>query len=140
MYNPEIKLNKFFFNIGGDAEQHVVFMVECGGDIIAQPSTILNHRSNSIIVTLAKPLQLNFVTLAGNVSVYPSPFNNMVNIAADLSRMVTSTEHHIQISIVDVSGRLVMQMPAKMVRAQVFKPHGTDEIRQVPLATKVCTL
>ena len=51
----------------------MLFKVERGGSIIAQSSTIISYSNNTIIGTLAKPLELQFVKQAGEITVYPNP-------------------------------------------------------------------
>jgi hypothetical protein len=120
IYNPEINGNTFFFTVGGDAEQPVVFMVERNGELVAQSGTIFNYRSNGSIGTLAKPVELQFVKHAGNIAIYPNPFNQNTTITVDLSGLPQNREHQVQVSIIDLSGKVVVQMPTKTVSGTGF--------------------
>jgi hypothetical protein len=119
--NAEIKKLTWFFNIGGEAEQSLLFMLEINGSIIAQSSTLLNYRSNAIIGTLAKPLELHFVKTAGTITVFPNPFNNTANISVDLRGSTVAGSHEIQWSIVDVAGRVVMSSPIQKVSGTGYR-------------------
>ncbi|HSU52079.1 MAG TPA: LamG-like jellyroll fold domain-containing protein, partial [Segetibacter sp.] len=120
VYNPEITKNTYFFNIGGDAEQPVVFMVERNGQIVAQSNTIFSYRTNSNIGTLRKPVELHFEKQSQNITIYPNPFNNSTNISMDLRGLIGTNDHKIQVSIIDVAGKLVMQRPLQTVSGTGF--------------------
>ncbi|MDB5279232.1 MAG: Pentaxin family [Ferruginibacter sp.] len=113
--NPEINKFSYFFNIGGESEQPLVFMVERGGSIIAQSSTIVNYNNNTIMGTLNRPLELHFVKQAGAVTVYPNPFNNTTNISINLSGLAANESHEIRLSVVDVTGRVILTKPVQKV-------------------------
>jgi hypothetical protein len=115
VYNPEIKRNTFFLTIGGDAEQPVVFMVERRGELIAQATTVLNYKSNSSLGTLSKPVELNFVNKGSNITIYPNPFHHTTTISVDLRDYASAGDHQVQVSVLDVAGRIVLQIPAKKV-------------------------
>ncbi len=118
--NPEIKKNTYFFNIAGSAEQPVVFMIERGGEIIAQSTTMLTYRSNTIIGTLTKPLELHFEKQSGDVTIYPNPFNSSLNIAVDLRGLLPTGNRDVQVSVVDVAGRLVIKRAKQTVSGTGF--------------------
>ena len=120
IFNPEIKKYTYFFNIGGDAEQPMLFKVERGGSIIAQSSTIISYSNNTIIGTLAKPVELHFVKQAGEITVYPNPFSNIANISVDLRGLDVLNSHEIQFSVVDVKGRLVVSRPVQNVAGTAY--------------------
>jgi flagellar hook assembly protein FlgD len=90
-------------------------MVERKGEIVAQSTTILGYRSNSSLGTLSKPVELNFVTKGSNITIYPNPFLHTTTISVDLRGYPTTSDHQVQVSIVDVAGRMVLQIPAKKV-------------------------
>ncbi|MDQ6812928.1 MAG: T9SS type A sorting domain-containing protein, partial [Bacteroidota bacterium] len=113
--NPQINRYTYFFNVGGQAEQSLVFMIERSGSIVAQSNTIINYSTNTIVGTLAKPLELHFVKEAAVVMVYPNPFNNITNISVDLRGLTGTTNHEIQMTIVDVAGRTVLSRPVQKV-------------------------
>ena len=113
--NPEINRYTYFFNIGGDAEQPLVFTIERDGSVIAQSTTVINYRSNSVIGTLNQPLQLKFVQQAQSITVFPNPFNNTTNINVDLRGLTAFNNHEIQMKVVDVAGRLVLSRPVQKV-------------------------
>ena len=119
--NPEINKYVYFFNIGGEAEQSLVFMIERGGGIIAQSSTIISYYTNAIVGTLAKPLELHFVKQAGLITVYPNPFNGTTNISLDLRGLAVTDSHEIQLSVVDVTGRLVLSRPIQKVSGTAYQ-------------------
>jgi hypothetical protein len=119
--NPELNKFTYFFNIGGEAEQYLVFMVERGGSIVAQSSNVISYRSNTIIGTLTKPLELQFVKEGGTITVYPNPFNNTVSISADLRGLSRTGDHEIQLSVADMSGRLVWTGPIEKVFGTGYK-------------------
>ena len=121
VFNPEIKKSTYFFNIGGDAEQSLLFVVERAGSIIAQSSTIISYSSNTIVGTLAKPLELHFVKQAGEITVYPNPFNSITNISVDLRGLEIMDSHEIQLSVVDVTGRQVLSRPVQNVSGTGYK-------------------
>ena len=121
IFNPEIKKYTYFFNIGGDAEHSMLFKVERGGSIIAQSSTIISYSNNTIIGTLAKPLELQFVKQAGEITVYPNPFNGKTNISVDLRGTGFSDQHEIQMSVIDVTGRLLMSRPTQKASGTGYK-------------------
>jgi hypothetical protein len=120
VYNPEIKANTFFFTIGGDAEQPVVFMIERSGELIAQATNTFSYRSNSHLGTLSKPLELHFLRSASGVTVYPNPFNSNSTISVDLRGYPPTAEHRVQVSVLDMTGKTVMQLPAKTVSGTGF--------------------
>jgi len=113
--NSLINKNTWFFNIGGGAEQPIVFIVERGGSVVAQSSTVVNYGSNKVVGTLSKPLELQFVKLADLVTVNPNPFNQQTTINVDLSRLTGSNEQVIQLSVFDVTGRTVWGMPLQKI-------------------------
>jgi hypothetical protein len=113
--NPEINNYTWFFTIGGDAEQAIAFIVERGGSVVAQSSTVVNYSPNKIVGTLSKPLELQFVKLADLITVNPNPFNQQTSINVDLSRLTGSNEQVIQLSVFDVTGRTVWGMPLQKV-------------------------
>jgi len=113
--NSLINKNTWFFNIGGGAEQAIVFIVERGGSVVAQSSTVVNYGSNKVVGTLSKPLELQFVKLADLVTVNPNPFNQQTTINVDLSRLTGSNEQVIQLSVFDVTGRTVWGMPLQKI-------------------------
>ena len=89
--------------------------MERAGSIIAQSSTIISYNSNTIVGTLAKPLELHFVKQAGEITVYPNPFNSITNINVDLRGLEIMDSHEIQLSVVDVTGRQVLSRPVQNV-------------------------
>jgi hypothetical protein len=113
--NPEINKYTWFFTIAGDAEQAIVFIVERGGSVVAQSSTVVNYGSNKVVGTLSKPLELQFVKLADLITVNPNPFNQQTTINVDLSRLTGSNEQVIQLSVFDVTGRTVWGMPLQKI-------------------------
>ena len=125
--NPEINKLTWFFNIGGEAEQFLVFMIERGGSIIAQSSTVMNYRTNTIIGTLTKPLELHFVKQVGAITVYPNPFNSTINISADLRGLAVSGSHEIQMSVVDLAGRLIWNGPIQKVSGTGYRTTWNGE-------------
>lgn len=120
IFNNKINRNTYFFNIGGDVEQSVVFMIDRGGEMIAQSSTMLSYRSNTSIGTLAKPLELHFIKQPGSITVFPNPFNKGTNISVDLRGVTFSQNHQLQLSVVDVAGRVVMKQPVKTISGTAF--------------------
>jgi hypothetical protein len=113
--NPEINKYTWFFTIGGDAEQAIAFIVERGGSVVAQSTTVVNYGSNKVVGTLSKPLELQFVKLADLITVNPNPFDQQTTINVDLSRLTGSNAQVIQLSVFDVSGRTVWGMPLKKI-------------------------
>ena len=118
--NPEIDKHTYFFNIGGQAEQSIVFTIERGGTTIAQSSTIVGYSNNTVIGSLKKPLELQFVKTANTITVYPNPFTNGTNIRVDLGGSAVSTTHEIQVSVYDVAGRVIMRKPVQKVTGTGF--------------------
>jgi hypothetical protein len=113
--NPQINKNTWFFNIGGGAEQAIVFMVERNGSIVAQSSTVVRYNSNSIVGTLSQPLELQFVKNVDLITVNPNPFYQSTNISVDLSGLTGVNSKEIQLSVFDVAGRKVWSMPRQEV-------------------------
>src|SRR5205085_7754640 len=119
--DPEINRYTYFFNIGGEAEQSIVFMIDRDGTTIARSSNIISYITNSVVGTLAKPLELQFVKQAGTITVYPNPFNSTANISVDLRGLTVTGSHEIQLSVIDVSGRLVLSRPVQKVSGTGYK-------------------
>ncbi len=119
VYNPEINKHTYFFTISGDTEQPVVFVVERNGEWIAQSTTIVNYQSNTTVGTLLKPVELRFVQQGEMITVYPNPFNSSATISVNL-RSLSIGDHRVQVTIMDLSGRLVKQMPLKTVSGTGF--------------------
>ena len=56
-------------------------------------------------------------------------------------RAIPGDQHKIQLSVVDVSGRVVLQMPLKTsIRHMLTRPVGTAETMQAQCAIKARTL
>ncbi|MCW3081222.1 MAG: Pentaxin family, partial [Segetibacter sp.] len=119
--NPAINRYTYFFNIGGESKQSIVFMIDRGGSIIAQSSNIVSYSTNTIIGTLANPLELNFVKGAGAITVYPNPFNSTTNISIDLRNLTVTGNHEIEWSVVDVAGRIILVSPSQKVFGTSYK-------------------
>ena len=113
VYNPEIKMSSYFFNLSGDRAQPVVFVLQRNGETIAQSTTVISYQSNASIGTLSKPLELQFSKTAGIVTIYPNPFTNNTNISVSLKGSTQGGNHSVQVSVFDAAGRQVHQMPAK---------------------------
>jgi hypothetical protein len=116
--NPVINRNTYFFNIGGDAEQAIVFMVERDGSMVAQSGTVVQYHANSIAGTLAKPLELQFVKNTDFITVNPNPFNQSTIITVDLSGFTGTRE--MQLSVFDVAGSQVWTMPVQKLSAMKY--------------------
>ena len=113
--NREINKNTWFFNIGGEAEQSLVFMLERDGNIIAQSGTVVRYISNAVVGTLAKPLELQFVKNAEVVTASPNPFRQSTTIRVDVSGLALANNQEIQLSVFDVAGRKVWNMPTQSI-------------------------
>jgi hypothetical protein len=120
LLNPEINKNTWFFNIGGVAEQSLVFMHERDGNIIAQSSTVVRYSSNAIIGTLSKPLELQFVKNADVVTASPNPFSQSTTIRVDVSGLTGLNNQDIQVSVFDVAGRRIWRMPPQNTSGAKF--------------------
>jgi hypothetical protein len=118
--NPKINKDTWFFNIGGDAEQALVFMLERDGNIIAQASTMLRYSADAIVGTLAKPLELEFVKSANVITVNPNPFHQSTTISVNVKGLAGSNSHEIQLSVFDVTGRQVWSMPLQNISGTRF--------------------
>jgi hypothetical protein len=116
--NPVINRNTYFFNIGGDAEQAIVFMVERDGSMVAQSGTVVQYHANGIAGTLAKPLELQFVKNTDFITVNPNPFNQSTIITVDLSGFTGTRE--MQLSVFDVAGSQVWTMPVQKLSAMKY--------------------
>jgi hypothetical protein len=118
--NPQINKLTYFFNISGEAEQSLVFMIERNGSIIAQSSTVMSYRTNSIIGTLTKPLELHFSKQAVIITAYPNPFSNTINVSADLRGLTNNSSNEIRLSVVDLAGRLVWSAPIQKMSGTAY--------------------
>ena len=118
--NPETKQHSYFFNVGGEAEQTLVFMLERDGNIIGQSSTFLRYVSNTIVGTLTRPLELKFEKNADVVTVSPNPFNQAITIRVDVSGTTGVANHEVQWSVFDVLGRKVWNAPAQRITGTMY--------------------
>ncbi|RYZ23501.1 MAG: T9SS type A sorting domain-containing protein, partial [Sphingobacteriales bacterium] len=108
--NPDINSDTYFFNIGGEADQSIVFMVERDGAPVAQSSTVIRYSSNTVMGTLAKPMELQFVKQANVFTVNPNPFNQSTTIRLDVTGLPNANSSAIQVTVLDVLGRKVSNL------------------------------
>ncbi|MEO6917211.1 MAG: T9SS type A sorting domain-containing protein, partial [Chitinophagaceae bacterium] len=119
--NPEIANLTYFLNIGGEAEQPVLFMVQRGRDFVAQAVSVINYRSNTNMGKLSKPFELRFSKQSLTTTIYPNPFTTSTNLTVDLGGSQATGNHEVQVSIVDTRGRLMLQKAKEIVSGTTYK-------------------
>ena len=90
-------------------------MVQRGRETVAQTIATFNYRSNTTVGNLNKPFELRFATQKVVTNVYPNPFRTTTNIDISLSGSQNVNRHLIQVSIVDVSGRVMLTKTSEEV-------------------------
>lgn len=114
--NPVTHKTTFFLNIAGDKQEPVTFKVERNGQIVAQSNSVVNYNLDSEVGTLKNPFVLSFKNAgvviensSKEVTISPNPFKNKINIKVRLADQRSQELHEIQISIFDITGRLILK-------------------------------
>lgn len=117
MNNTVINKPSFFLNISGRQQLPVYFCIERGGKIVAKTEPVIAYFANSRIGSLKEPFMLHFnktdhKSNANEVTLYPNPFKNKVEIRVNLK---TTATHKVQISVWNASGQLIYKASEKQI-------------------------
>ena len=105
-----------FISVAGEnRDRDVSFELERNGDVIARAKTTFSYQANAVLGTLAQPVELDFSTPKDNISVYPNPFIDKLNI-----HVVAQSGDIIEIAVYDVLGRLIMKRAQETVTGNFF--------------------
>ncbi len=91
----------YFLTIKGELQEPVSFTLERNGEIIGQTDAEFDYNENEVKGSVRTPYMLSFMKESGG-HVYPNPFVNELNVS-----MAVDEEATVEISISDVSGRIV---------------------------------
>ena len=94
---------QFITVAGSETGDVVTFSLERNGKIIARANNAVNYQSNTVQGTTELPIILDFSTVEGNVSFYPNPFVEKLNI-----RITAEEDGELQLAVYDISGRILM--------------------------------
>jgi len=125
--NPALQSPTLFFNISGDRELPVYFMVERNGAVIAQSQTVITYSANTQVGTLVKPLLLKFGVPQGTtISSYPNPFTQQVlfdvNVAGAVAVAgVTAQLHNVKMGVYNDVGELILILPEAFVKTGLYQ-------------------
>lgn len=94
-----------FISVLGDEDNTLItFKLERDGDVVAESSAPLMYVRNSINGTLDEPLNIDFTERTGFANIYPTQFDNLLNIDINLSE-----DSNVNIMVYDIAGSLVWQ-------------------------------
>ncbi len=119
--NPEINQPSFFFNIAGETNQPVYFMIERAGELIARSTAQLPYQADAKMGTLKKPIELHFTKEVSGITVYPNPFKNSLTLNVAINSDSRTASQKVQVSVYDISGRTLLQKPAETVVNNNFR-------------------
>lgn len=120
--NPVINRETWFLNISGVKAQPVYFMIERNGQIIAESTTPVSLRPNSIVGTVSKPLVIHVKKVMLGVNIYPNPFSGQVNININLTEDGSTPQaHEVQLSVYDVSGQLIIRHSKEQINGSIYQ-------------------
>lgn len=120
IHNPVINMASFFFNISGKEHLPVYFGVERNGKIIARTQPVVSYMANSRIGSLKEPFMLHFEkvnawNVHSEVTVYPNPFHDKINIFVTLKTSATTSPHNVQMSVWNVAGQEIFRASKKQI-------------------------
>ncbi|WP_455586538.1 LamG-like jellyroll fold domain-containing protein [Bacteroides sp.] len=95
---------QFITVAGSEAGNTVTFSLERNGKVIARANNAVSYRSNTVQGTMEQPIMLDFSTLEGNVSFYPNPFVDKLNI-----RITAENDGELKLAVYDITGRILLQ-------------------------------
>ena len=105
-----------FISVAGEnRDRDVSFELERNGDVIARAKTTFSYQANAVLGTLAQPVELDFSTPKDNISVYPNPFTDKLNI-----HVAAQSGDIVEIAVYDVLGRLIMKRAQETVTGNFF--------------------
>lgn len=102
---------QFITVAGSESGNAVTFSLERDGKIIARANNAVNYRSNTVQGTTDVPFVLDFSAVKGNVTFYPSPFTDKLNI-----HVTVGEDGDMQLDVYDVTGRILMKRTEKVHR------------------------
>lgn len=95
---------QFISIAGSDASNIVTFSLERNGKVIARANNAISYQSNTVQGTMDKPMVLDFSNLESNVTFYPTPFVEKLNI-----HVTAENDGELKLAVYDISGKLLMQ-------------------------------
>lgn len=107
-----------FITVYGDTEEELVFYI---GNGISNKKTSkkFTFKGNDVLGTISKPILLEEMTAA--VSIYPSPFDNVITISAYAVK-----DQGVSIRLCSLSGQLILDVKQNVVSGEnVLKIHPT---------------
>lgn len=105
--NAAFNKDNYFFNIGGDKTQLLSFVVERGGELVAQSDAVVGFATNAVLGTVRQPYLLQFKKIGEGIVAYPNPFAGKVELQVNLESNGSPVAHEVQLAVYDVSGKLV---------------------------------
>lgn len=103
MERPLDGVSLFFLNVGGNSNEGITFALERNGEIIAKTTPMLDYVSNKVEGDIEQPFIIDFVNDL-EISVYPNPFENEVNI-----RLNANPGDKISILLYTIAGQMIHQ-------------------------------
>ncbi|HEY6083272.1 MAG TPA: T9SS type A sorting domain-containing protein, partial [Chitinophagaceae bacterium] len=107
----------FFFNISGQGERPLYFVVSRDGKKVAQTDFVMDYRSNAMVGDLRHPFMLNFGSAVTGIKAFPNPFTEEITIRVSLP----PGTHQVQLSVYDVSGHLVKAFPGETTKDNLYQ-------------------
>lgn len=95
---------QFITVAGSEAGNIVTFSLERNGKIIARANNAVSYQSNTVQGTTEKPIVLDFSTPESNVTFYPTPFVDKLNI-----RVTAENDGELKLAVYDIAGRMLVQ-------------------------------
>ncbi len=102
---------QFITVAGSETGSAITFSLERDGKIIARANNAVNYRSNAVQGTTDVPFVLDFSAVESNVTFYPSPFTDKLNI-----HVTAEEDGDLQLDVYDVTGRILMKRTEKVYR------------------------
>lgn len=103
MEHPLDGASLFFLNVGGNSNEGITFALERNGEIIAKTTPMLDYVSNKVEGDIEQPFIIDFVNDL-EISVYPNPFENEVNI-----RLNANPDDKVSILLYTIAGQMIHQ-------------------------------
>ena len=105
-----------FISVSGESgDRDVTFELERNGDVVARAKTTFAYRSNAVIGTLDQPAVIDFSAPEDNISVYPNPFTDKLNIYVK-----AKADDVVEVAVYDVMGRKVMQWAKETLKSDFY--------------------
>lgn len=95
---------QFITVAGSEAGNAITFGLERDGKIIARANNAIDYCSNTVQGSTEQPFVLDFSAVEGNISFYPTPFAEKLNI-----RVTAENDGELKLVIYDIAGRMLMK-------------------------------